>query len=76
MSGVVIYLFFLQLGKVRFFFLGERAGASEGRVISESEHKKGRVIPLCKLFKGRVTDLFQIFSMKIFVMLFSIFLTD
>ena len=32
------------LGKVR-FFLGGRAGASEGRVISESEHQKGRAIP-------------------------------
>ena len=27
------------------FFLGGRAGASEGRVISESEHQKGRAIP-------------------------------
>ena len=26
------------LGKVRFFLGGGRAGASEGRVISESEH--------------------------------------
>ena len=31
------------LGKVR-FFLGGMAGASEGRVISESEHQKGRAI--------------------------------
>ena len=36
---------YMYLGKVH-FFLGEgRAGASEGRVISESEHQKGRVIP-------------------------------
>ena len=27
------------------FFLGGGAGASEGRVISESEHQKGRAIP-------------------------------
>ena len=27
------------------FSLGGRAGASEGRVISESEHQKGRAIP-------------------------------
>ena len=52
---------------------GVGAGASEGRVISESEHQKGRVIPLCKLFKGRVTHLFQIFLMRIFVTLLSIF---
>ena len=34
----------LYLGKVH-FLLGGRAGASEGRVISESEHQKGRAIP-------------------------------
>jgi len=27
------------------FFLGGRAGASEGRVITESEHQTGRAIP-------------------------------
>ena len=64
------------LRKVR-FFLGGRAGASEGGgVICESKHQKGRVLPLCKLFKGRVTHLFHIFLMRGFVMLFSIFLTD
>ena len=31
--------------------MGGRAGASEGTVISESEHLKGRVIPFCKQFK-------------------------
>ena len=40
----------------------ERAGASEGRVISESEHQKGKVIPLCKLFKGRVTPFPEFFN--------------
>ena len=44
--------FFLEVG---------RAGASEGRIISESEHQKGSVIPLCKLLKGRITHLFQNF---------------
>ena len=34
-----------SLGKVRFFLGGGRAGASEGRIISESEHQKGRAIP-------------------------------
>ena len=33
------------------------SGASEGRVISESAHRKGRVIPLRKLFMGRVTSI-------------------
>ena len=64
------------------FFLGgggggggrERAGASEGSVISESEHQKGRLILICELFKGRVTNLIQNFLMRIFVMLLSIFL--
>ena len=61
----------------RTFFLGVvRAGASVGRIISESEHQKGSVIPLCKLFRGRVPHLFQNFLMRVFVMLLSIFLTD
>ena len=44
----------------------DSAGASEERVISETEHQKGRVIPLCKLFKGKVTHLFQIFVIEDF----------
>ena len=64
------------LGKARFFLGRGMAVASEGRVISESEHQQGRVIPLCKLFKGRDTHLFQMFSMRIFVTLLSISLTD
>ena len=61
----------------RTFFHGVgRAGASDRRIISESEHQKGSVIPLCKLFKGRVPHLFQNFLKRIFVMLLSIFLTD
>ena len=55
---------------------GRRAEASEGRVISESEHQKGRVIPLCYLFKGTITHLFLNFLMRIFVMSLYIFLTD
>ena len=51
----------LNLGKVRFFLGGERPGALEGRVSSESEHQKGRAIILCQLFKGRITHLFQNF---------------
>ena len=44
------------------FFLGGggRAGASEGRVNSESEHQKGRAIPHVR-YSRRVTHLFQIF---------------
>ena len=40
---------------------GAVAGASEGRVIIESERQKGRAIPLCELFKGRIIHIFQIF---------------
>ena len=65
MVGTEYYICGIQLfellGKVRFFSWVGRAGASGGRVISESEHQKGKVIPLCKLFKGRVTHLFQNF---------------
>ena len=39
------YAYTSTLGKVRFSWGGGRAGASEGRVISESEHQKGRAIP-------------------------------
>ena len=67
-SGSILYLYEhkispLLLGRYVFSWVG-RAGASEGRVISVSEHQKGKVIPLCKLFKGRVTHLFQNFSMR------------
>ena len=59
------------------FFLGGggRAGASEGRVISESEHQRGRAIPHVS-YSREGTHLFQNFLMRIFVMLLSIFLTD
>ena len=55
---------------------GERAGTSEGRVVSESGHPKWRVLHLCKPFKGNVSHLFQNFFMRIVVMLLSIILTD
>ena len=42
----------VRLREGTFFLGGRKAGASEGRVISESEHQKGRAIPLCELFKG------------------------
>lgn len=63
--GVCFFQHAWELGKVRFFLGRGRAGASEGRVISDSEHQKWRVTPLCKLFKERVTHLFQIFLMRI-----------
>ena len=52
---------------------GRVAGASERRVISESEHQKGRVIALCKLFKGIEGNTpSPDFFMRIFVALLSI----
>ena len=46
----------IYINKGRYVFSwegGGGVGASEGWVISESEHQKGRVIPLCRLFKGK-----------------------
>ena len=62
-----------SLGEVR-FSLGGRDGASEGRVISESEHQKGRAIPHVSYSREGHTS-FPDFLMRIFVMLLSIFLT-
>ena len=63
---------------VRFFLGrrggGRRAGASEGRVINESEHQKGRAIPHVSYSREGHTSLPEFF-MRIFVMLLSIFLT-
>jgi len=56
--------------------LGGRAGASEGRVISESEHQKGRAIPQVSYSREGHKSLPEFFLMGIFVMLLSIFLTD
>ena len=64
----------VMLGKVR-FFLGGRAGAPEGRDISESEHQKGRAIPHVSYSREGYTS-FPEFLMRIFVMLLSIFVTD
>ena len=63
-----------ELGKVRFFLgggggLGPQRGGSSVKVST----KGGGPYPLFQLFKGRVTP-FPEFLMKIFVMLFSIFL--
>ena len=54
---------------------GGRAGASEGRVISESEHQKGRAIPHVSYSREGHTS-FPEFLMRIFVMLLFIFLAD
>jgi len=62
-------------GRYVFFLGGGRAGASEGRVISESEHQKGRAIPHVSYSREGHTS-YQNFLMRIFVMLLSIFLTD
>ena len=43
-----------------FFLGGGRAGASEGRVISESEHQRGRAIPSFSAIQGE-SHLFQNF---------------
>ena len=74
-SFLLFYLRYVSYVREGTFFLGGggRAGASEGRVISESEHQRGGPYPVFQLFKERVTP-FPEFLMEIFVMLFSIFL--
>ena len=49
------------------------AGASEGRVISESEHRRGRAIPSFSAIQGESHTPFPEFLMGIFVMLLSLF---
>ena len=51
------------LGKVRFFLGGGgKAGTSEGRVISESEHQKGRAIPHVSYSREGHTSFPQFFN--------------
>ena len=45
-----------------FFLGGERAGASEGRVINESEHQKGRAIPHVSYSREGHTSLPEFFN--------------
>ena len=52
-----------------------RAGASEGRVISKSEHQKGRAIPHVSYSREGHTSFPEFFNDN-FMMLLSIFLTD
>ena len=58
-----------------FFLGGERAGASEGRVISESEHQKGRAIPHVSYSREGHTFFPEFFNEN-FCDVVSIFLTD
>ena len=61
------------LGKVRFFLGGGGLGPQRGGSSVKVSTKGGGPYPLFQLFKGRVTP-FPEFLMRIFVMLFSIFL--
>lgn len=63
------------LGKVR-FFLGGRAGASEGRVISESEHQRGRAIPSFSAIQGEGHTFSRIFNGDFCDVIFHFSLTD
>ena len=58
------------------FFLGGGGGAwaSEGRVISESEHQSRRAIPSFSAIQAEGPTASPEFLMKIIVMLLSIFL--
>ena len=64
------------MSKGRYVFSwGGRAGASEGRVISESEHQKGRAIHHVSYSREGHTSFPEFFNEN-FVMLLSIFPTD
>ena len=65
----------LTLREGTFLLGGGRAGASEGRVISESEHQRGRAIPsfsaiqgeghtFSRIFNGDFCDVIFHFSLK------------
>ena len=60
------------------FFLGGggRAGASEGRVISESEHQRGRAIPSFLAIQGEGHNFSRIFNEDICDVIFHFSLTD
>ena len=65
------------LGKVRFFLGGGgRAGASEGRVISESEHQRGRAIPSFSAIQGEGHTFSRIFNGDFCDVIFHFSLTD
>ena len=70
--------FFLREGT---FFLGwggggGRAGASEGRVISESEHQRGRAIPSFSAIQGEGHTFSRIFNGDFCDVIFHFSLTD
>ena len=67
-----------MLGKVRFFLgaWGRRAGASEGRVISESEHQRGRAIPSFSAIQGEGHTFSRIFNEDFCDIIFHFSLTD
>ena len=61
------------------FFLGGgggRAGASEGRVISESEHQRGRAIPSFSAIQGEGHTFSRIFNGDFCDVIFHFSLTD
>ena len=60
------------------FFLGGggRAGASEGRVISESEHQRGRAIPSFSAIQGEDHTFSRIFNGDFCDVIFHFSLTD
>ena len=59
-----------------FFLGGGRAGASEGRVISESEHQRGRAIPSFSAIQGEGHTFSRIFNGDFCDVIFHFSLTD
>ena len=59
-----------------FFLGGGRAGASEGRVTSESEHQRGRAIPSFLAIQGEGHTFSRIFNEDFCDVIFHFSLTD
>ena len=66
----------LTLREGTFFLEGGRAGASEGRVISESEHQRGRAIPSFSAIQGEGHTFSRIFNGDFCDVIFHFSLTD
>ena len=66
----------LTLREGTFFLGGGRAGASEGRVNSESEHQRGRAIPSFSAIQGEGHTFSRIFNGDFCDVIFHFSLTD
>ena len=66
----------LYKGRYVFSWGGGRAGASEGRVISASEHQRGRAVPSFSAIQGEGHTFSRIFNEDFCDVIFHFSLTD